>query len=283
MIKIFKEAFKISYNNIIIATPLLIFLLIINLYLVISKNAVSALPSTILFFTTLFLMISAFLAGWFYMVKTAVDNHVYAPEKEKIYGSFDLIKEFPVGISEHIKSFLGFTVLYLIIADLGFIAVYHTGLKLIGGIGISFAQFVSATEAPVAMQALLQSFTKAQLLKINYWYLLVMSSIQLFTLLTLFWPIELMYSTKNPFVAFFKSISRILKNPEVILLFIGINIINLILTLLNYAAIFNPITYFIVTMIYFYFIVYVFVLLFLYYDQKIKGNSNSGTDSDRQE
>lgn len=262
MLKIFKEAFKISYNNIIIATPLLLFLLILNVYLIIAKNAVKALPSTMLFFATLFLMVSAFLAGWLYMIKIAVDNHVNNPEREKKYGSFELIKEFPVGIAEYIKSYLGFSILYLLIADI---------------------TFVSATEAPVAMQALLQSLTKVQLLKINYWYLLVMSSIQLFTLLTMFWPIELMNSTKNPLVALFKSITIIFKKPQVILLFIGINILNLFLTLLNYLAIFNPITYFIVTLIFFYFIVYIFVLLFLYYDKKIKSNRNSITDSNGQE
>lgn len=283
MLKIFKEAFKISYNNIIIATPLLLFLLILNVYLIIAKNAVKALPSTMLFFATLFLMVSAFLAGWLYMIKIAVDNHVNNPEREKKYGSFELIKEFPVGIAEYIKSYLGFSILYLLIADITFVSVYHIGVKVIGSVGISLSEFVSATEAPVAMQALLQSLTKVQLLKINYWYLLVMSSIQLFTLLTMFWPIELMNSTKNPLVALFKSITIIFKKPQVILLFIGINILNLFLTLLNYLAIFNPITYFIVTLIFFYFIVYIFVLLFLYYDKKIKSNRNSITDSNGQE
>ena len=44
MIKIFKDSLKISYSNIIMATPLLVFLLLLNVYLVIAKNAVKALP-----------------------------------------------------------------------------------------------------------------------------------------------------------------------------------------------------------------------------------------------
>ena len=283
MFKLFKEAFKISYNNIIIATPLLLFLLILNIYLMIAKNAVKALPSTILFFATLFLMVSAFLAGWLYMVRVAVNNHINNPESEKKYGSFELMKEFPVGIADYIKPFMGFSILYLILADITFISVYHIGMKFIGGVGIPIAQFVSATEAPVAMQSLIQSLTKVQLLKINYWYLLVMCSFQLFMLLTMFWPIEIMCSVKNPIIAFFKSITRVFTKPQVILLFIGINILNLFLSLMNYVAIFNPITYFIVTMIFFYFIIYVFVLLFLYYDEKIKGNSDSISDSNGKE
>ena len=283
MIKIFKDAFKISYNNIIIATPLLLFLLILNIYLVIAKSAVKALPSTILFFTTLFLMVSAFLAGWLYMIKVAVDNYTENPDRAKSFESFGLLKEFPVGIAYYIKSYLGFSILYLLLADVTFISVYNIGLKLIGNFGISLSQFISATEAPVAMQALIQSLTKAQLLKINYWYLLTMSSIQLFILFTMFWPIEIMNKTKNSLLALFKSIAIVFKKPQVILLFIGINILNLCLTLLNYIAIFNPITYFIVTIIFFYFIVYIFVLLFLYYEKKLKGNSDSISDSNWQE
>ncbi|MBR2525301.1 hypothetical protein IKE67_02425 [bacterium] len=283
MIKIFKDAFKVSYYNIIIATPLLLFLLIFNIYLVIAKNAVKALPSTILFFVTLFLMVSAFLAGWLNMIKVAVDNHVNNPDYEKHYGSFELLKEFPVGIAEFIRACLGFSILYLLFADIAFISIYHLGMKLIGGVGISFAKFIAATEAPVAMQALIESLTKAQLLKINYWYLLTICSVQIFALFTMFWPIELINSTKNPIKALFKSVKIIFVKPQVILLFIGINILNLVLALLNYVAMFNPIAYFIVTLIFFYFIVYVFILLFLYYEKKIKGNSNSITDSNGQE
>ncbi len=281
MIKIFKDALKISYVNIIVATPLLLFLLILNIYLIVAKNAVRALPSTILFFVTLFLMVSAFLAGWFYMIKVSVDN--YRNNVEKDINSFTLLREFPSGIAEYIKPFLGFSLLYVLFADISFITVYYVGLKLIGSVGISFTQFVAATEAPVAMQALLESLTKAQLLKINYWYLLVVCSVQIFSLLTMFWPIELMYSTRNPIIAFLKSILRIFTNPQVILLFIGINIINFVLMLFNYIAMFNPITYFIMTVVFFSFIVYVFVLLFLYYEEKIKSDSNSSTDSNGKE
>ena len=285
MIKIFKDAFKVSYNNIIIATPLLLFMLILNVYLIVSKDAVKALPSAILFFLTLFLMVSAFLAGWFYMVKVAVEHYknsgIDAVKDSET--SFSLMREFPVGIAEHIKSFLGFTVLYFIVADFEFFSLYYIGLKLIGGIGISLSQFVSATEAPVAMQAFIQSLTKAQLLKINYWYLLIVCSAQIFALLTMFWPIELMYFTKNPVLAFFKSVSRIFTHPKSILLFIFINLLNCVLMLFNYVAMFNPIAYFVMTLVFFYFIVYVFVLLFLYYEEKIKSNSDSSADGDGQE
>ncbi len=282
MFQIFKNAFKISYNNLIITTPLLLFLLILNVYLIIAKNAVKVLPSTILFFLTLLLMTSAFLAGWLYMIKIAVDNHINNNNKQD-NNTYNLIKEFPVGIAEYIKPFLGFTLLYILFADLAFVTTYHIGLKFIGGIGVTAAQFISATEAPVAMQSFIESLTKTQLIKINYWYLLMLCSLQLFSLLTLFWPVELMYSTKNPILAFFKSVKIVFTKPQVILLFIGINIINFILMIFNYITMFNPITYFIMTVVFFSFIVYIFVLLFLYYEEKIQSNSDSSTNSNWEE
>lgn len=283
MIKVFKNAFKISFDNIILATPLLLFLFLLNVYLIIAKNAVKAIPSAVLFFLTLFLMFSAFLAGWFYMVKIAVTNFKEGKKASENEESLSLIREFPVGIAEYIKPYMGFSVLYLIFANFLFVSVYLFGMHFIGNVGISPNQFMSATEAPVAMQALIKSMTKMQLMKINYWYLLIMFSIQIFSLLTMFWPVEIIYSTKNPIIAFFKSISRIFTNPQSILLFIGINLLNFILVLFNYFSMFNPLTYLIMTLVFFYFIVYIFVLLFLYYEEKIKGNSNSRADSDGQE
>lgn len=282
MIKLFKDALKISYNNIIIATPLLLFLLILNVYLVIAKNAVKTLPSTILFFLTLFLMISAFFAGWFYMIKVAVYNYKNETS-EKTKDSYSLLNEFPAGIADYIKPFCGFVLLYVIFSDIAFFSVYQAGIKLIGGVGISLSQFYAATEAPIAMQTLLESLTRAQLMKINYWYLLTLVAVLIFSVVTLFWPIEIFYSTKNPIIAFFKSVSRIFTHPQIILLFLYIVILNFILLIFNYISMFNPITYFIMTLIFFAFIVYVFVLLFLYYDEKIKSNSNSSADSNGKE
>lgn len=282
MIKVFKNAFKITFNNIILATPLLVFLFMLNIYLIVAKNAVSALPSAVLFYLTLFLMFSAFLAGWLYMVKISVDNFKKGKSQEDINEPFKLLKEFPVGIAEYIKPYMGFSFLYLLFANIFVVTVYLIGNHFIGNVGITMKEFASATEAPVAMQALLDSMTNAQLLKVNYWYLLVMISVQIFSLGTMFWVVEIMYSTKNPLIAFFKSISRVFVKPQSILLFIGINVLNFVLVLLNYVSMFNPITYLFMTLVFFSFIVYVFVLLFLYYDEKIKGNSNSITNSDGQ-
>ena len=282
MIKVFKDAFKVSSENIVLATPLLVFLLLINIYLIVAKDAVKVLPSALLFFLTLLLMISAFMSGWFYMIKTAIynfKNKVLHRENE----TFKLINEFPVGIADYMGPYIGLSIAFLIFGDIVLVSVYYIGLNLIGSIGVTSSQFISATEAPVAMQALIDSMTKTQVLKLNYWYFLIMFSLQIFSLFTMFWPVELLYSTKNPIKALFYSVERIFQRPQSILLFIVISVLNVIMMILNYISMFNPISYFVMTLIYFYFIVYIFVLLFLYYEEKIKGNSNSIADSNGQE
>ena len=282
MIKVFTDAFKVSSENIVLATPLLVFLLLINIYLIVAKDAVKVLPSALLFFLTLLLMISAFMSGWFYMIKTAIynfKNKVLHRENE----TFKLINEFPVGIADYMGPYIGLSIAFLIFGDIVLVSVYYIGLNLIGSIGVTSSQFISATEAPVAMQALIDSMTKTQVLKLNYWYFLIMFSLQIFSLFTMFWPVELLYSTKNPIKALFYSVKRIFQRPQSILLFIVISVLNVIMMILNYISMFNPISYFVMTLIYFYFIVYIFVLLFLYYEEKIKGNSNSIADSNGQE
>ncbi len=278
MKKIFKNAFRIVCSNLALATPLLVFLLLLNVYLIISKDAVRAIPSAVLFYLTLFLMISAFMAGWFNMIKVAVVN--FKKNEQKVINEpFYLMKEFPAGIADYILSYMGLTLLFLLFADILIMSIYHLGMYFIGDIGVSIREFLSATASPIEIQSLIESLSKEQLLKINYWYFYIMFSVQLFMLLIMFWGIELMHSTKDALMAFFYSIGRLFSRPQSILLFICISVLNYIVMIFNYISMFNPFTYFVMTVIYFYFVVYIFVLLFLYYEEKIKSNSDSGTNS----
>ena len=74
MIKLFKDSFGITYYNIILATPLVLFMVIVSMYLGFSKNTVDTLPEMLLSMFTLWVMFGAFLAAWFFMVKRAVEN-----------------------------------------------------------------------------------------------------------------------------------------------------------------------------------------------------------------
>lgn len=290
MIKYFKNAFKITNDNIILATPLILFLFIFSIYLNAAQNAPENLPSFILLATTTLFMLGAFFAGWFYMVKKAVElgGKEFIIDDDKAKAAFGLLKEIPVGVGEYFFSFLAALILYSVLfVIIGFLA-YEIGIHFIGKVGIHIAQIKAAMSSTVALKALISSLTPQQVAKVNLWNLLFLCTMTVFSFLTLFWAAQIVSPTKNPFVAYIKSVSFTFRNfLEALILFVYISFINFAVSLINAIAMVNPITYFISMLIYFYFIVYVIVLIFLYHDRKNQPKaqdiSDSGADSNGQE
>lgn len=290
MIKYFTKAFKITNENIILTTPLVLFLFLLSIYLGVARNAPENLPSVILLLITSLFMLSAFFAGWFFMVKRSIDldRQEFIIDEDKAKASFNLIKELPVGIGEYFFSFIGGLILYTGLALLLFFIAYEIGLHFIGKVGVGLLQLKMALSSPVAMKTLVSSLSTEQLAKLNSWNFLLLSVMAVFSFITLFWAAQVVIKTKNPLIAFFKALSFTFKNfLSSIILFTYISIINFIISFINAIATLNPIVYFISMLIYFYFVVYVVVLIFLYYDsetrEKTQNNCNSGSDSNGQE
>lgn len=290
MIKYFMKAFRISNESIILATPLVLFLFLLSIYLGIAKNAPVNFPSLILLIITLLLMVSAFFAGWFYMVKRAVDldKMTFIIDEDKAKASLGLLKELTAGIGEYFLSFLGASIFYFILVVLLGVSIYKFGMHTIGDVGIKLETLKLALNSTEAMKSLISSLSVEQLTKLNAWNLLIFGAMALFSFMTMFWAPQVIVKTKNPVIAFFKSIAFTFKHflPSVII-FVYISFINFVVSLINAVAVVHPLVYFLSMLVYFYFIVYVVVLIFLYYDSqnryKIEDNSNSGTDSIRKE
>lgn len=290
MIRYFKTAFKITNDNIILATPMILFLFVFSIYINAAQNAPENIPSFILLGTTTLFMLAAFFAGWFYMVKKAVelDSKEFIIDEDRAKASFGLLKELPVGVGEYFFSFLGALILYSAIFALISIAAYEIGIHLIGKVGISLTALKAALSSTVALKSLVATLTPEQIAKINAWNLLFLITMTIFSFITLFWAAQITSNTKNPVVAYAKSISFTFKNfLESLIVFVYISFINFAVSLINAFAMANPITYFVSMLIYFYFIVYVVVLIFLYHDRKNQPKaqdfSNSGSDSNGQE
>ena len=108
MIKYFVDAFKVTNNNIILATPLILFMLLTTLYNGVFGSANSNQIVAFLGLITYFLMWSAFLAGWLYIVRQAVlYNFENLSREEKTRKSFGLMNLMLKGIGEYFLSFLG--------------------------------------------------------------------------------------------------------------------------------------------------------------------------------
>lgn len=269
MIKYFQKAFKITNDNIILTTPMVLFLFLLSIYLGIAHNLPPNLFSAILLLVTIICMIGAFCAGWFFMIKKAIDleKKEFIMEEDKAKESFALIKEIPIGIGEYFLNFIGGLILYSAMFGLLIVLGYLIGNHLIGNIGLNIVDLKNAMDSPVAMKSLISSLSNSQLMKLNLWNLLFIILMALFSFVTMFWSAEIIYKTKNPLLALFRSIRFIFNNfLGTLIMFIYISFINFIVSLFNAFSVIHPILYFVSMLVYFYFIVYIVVLVFSYYD-----------------
>lgn len=289
MIRYFKQAFKITNDNIILTTPLVLFLLLTSIYFDFAQGAPKTIPSAMLLLITTLFMFSAFFSGWFFMTKKAVklNEKEFMTDEDKAKASFNLIKEFPVGIGEYFFSFVGGLILYSAM----FIAIsylaYHIGAHFIGKPELNIAEIKTLLNATALTKT---TMSAKQLTNILMWTSLLFIVTMFYSYITMFWAAQVVSGTKNPLIAFIKSLSFTFKNfLSTIILFVYINILSyLVSMLMNLMAMIPPkvyfislITYLAAMIIYFYFVVYSVVLIFLYYDKeanKAKNYSDCGSD-----
>lgn len=309
MIKYFSKAFRVTNDNIILATPLVLFLFILSIYLGVAKNAPATIPTYILLILTTFFMVSAFLAGWFFMVKRAIDLDKidFIIDEDKARASFGLMRELTLGVGEYFLSFAFGLILYIGLMVLVIFLAYQAGIHFIGKVDIDVLALKMAFSSQESLKSLVHSLTKEQLFRLNLWNLLIIGTTSFFSFITMFWPAHVIIKNKNSFIAFFQSFKFLIRNLlSSIILFVYISIVNFMVSLLNAISAVHPIVYFISMLAYFYFVVYVVVLVFLYYDSennpkfeyriddsfiaKADNSSNSSSnnsdyraDSDRQE
>lgn len=282
MLGYFSKAFKITNENIILTTPLVLFLFLLSIYLGLVQRVPASFASLILLLVTIWFMISAFFAGWFFMVKKAVDldKEEFTLEEDRAKSSFNLLKEIPVGVGEYFLSYIVALGLYALIFVLIIFAGYKAGLHFIGDVGLNPVQLKTLFSSPESMAAVIKSMSSAQLIKLRLWNLMFFTIAIGYSFLTMFWGVHIITRTKNALLAFVQSIGVIFKHfLQAVILFCYTSFINFLISLLNSLSSGNPLLYFFSMLIYFYFLVYVVVLVFLYYDREIKEKAQSHSDS----
>ena len=261
-----QKVLELTNKYIVLATPLIIYSLISSIYLIISAGGgriINYLFAIVLFL----LMTSAFAAGWFNMIKIAVLN----PEKED---ANSLIKEFTSGVGEYFLPSIGAILLILFLSIITIIFSYKLGMHYIGNINISAETLSDAMKNTTALKAFMLSLSEDQLIKINLWNILILTSLSFTCFLSLLYLPALFFKNKNPFIAFYISLKdlfskRIFKTFGIFLLIFTINFCISILS----AILGNQmIMHFILTLINFYFITAVGVGVFYYYYQNFVKN-----------
>ena len=288
MLKLFKNAFKLTNEGIILATPLILFIWIITIYLSFAKGVVDTLTEAISAIITLLCMVGAFCAGWFYMVKESIElsKKEFILDDDRSKELLNLIKKIPNGIGQYFLSFIGMSIIMLVLGAIFTVITYKIGMHFIGSIDFTTEQIRNAMSSPQDMKVFLDSLSLEQLYKLGNWNLLFMAASALMSFLLLLWVPEIIYQTNNPLLALFKSIKKLfIKFGKSLGLFIYLTLLNLVLSFVNTFSLLHPIIYMVMMIAYFYFLVYVIVLIFSYYDKEFnhqpekESNSDSRSDS----
>lgn len=258
MLNSLKKSFGLTNKYIILATPLILFSLISSLYILFSLGG--NLLSLIIAFSLFVLMLAAFLSGWFYMIKSCVQE----PENDDVNA---LIKEFPAGVGEYFLPILGLVFIIFLLSALMLLGSYIAGMKLIGNIGINSASMSAALQSTVALKSFLMSLSDEQLFRLNAWNLLLFLSMAIEYFLIMFYLPVLFFKSKNPLKALFINFKdlfsrKFFSNVGLYLLFL---VSYCMLSLLSTISSINPITHFIFTLVNFYYLVFIAVLLLTYY------------------
>lgn len=256
-----KKVFNLTNKYIITATPLILFSLITSIYMLSSAKGKGILGLLITVFL-LFLMCSAFTAGWGSMLKSASTDK--EPKEPNL-----IIKDFTSGVGEYFLSACGLIFIAFIInaAILGL--TYIVGLHFIGDLGISADSLSKAMTDTESVKTFLLSLSKEQIIKLNMWNLLILTVLSGTYFILMFYYPALFFETKNPLKALWVSLCKLFSKK----FFSNLGIYMLIFTANFFISIFsalfagNMIMNFIMTLINFYFISLVAIGIFYYYNE----------------
>lgn len=275
-----QKAFELTKDNIILAQPLIVFLILISLTLAglaQQKNHIAYF----IFLVSNILLTTAFFSGWFNMIKAAAENtkKTFENEQKKAEASMSLLGQFFPGVGEYfLPVSLTIVVFFAIYALLIFVS-FDVGTKFLPNPNLDFQKIIALnTAGPMEIQKYVYSLGFEQIKAINYWMLYFFTIASVFSFLTMFWFPAIFDKNKegkkdfvlySPFFAFNRNICFLFKNffPSLGLL-IFLFFMNFILSLLGIFFNLNVVLSIVGMILSFYFMTYAVVLIFLYYEEK---------------
>lgn len=271
MIKILKETFAILNKNL-----WLLFLFMTISYIglvyfsVLRASANTAVQITVGLVTLLFIVVAG-VAGFFHTMRTTVD----AEMSNEATPRFELIKNFPKGVSDYFLSSFGVIVIYLVITFIVFSGAMMIGKNLIGTFSFSPEDLAKAMSSVEALAEFQKNIPPEDFVKLSKWHLLYLLISSIVTYVMIYWLPETFYKTKNPFVSLFRAVKKVVLNPfKTLQLFVTIVLINIVTSLIMALIMPIPILMFLVYFVYFYGFLYILLLTFNFY-------RNNFVDSDK--
>ncbi len=284
MFEIIKNSLVIVKNNPFLTLGFILYLIVLSL--VAPRIWASQSSFIILLFLFAILLVSAgFLSGWFGMIKTAIENSykTYANEEERIAEAQASKNKFFESVSSFIVPVGTMLVLCDVLLELLLRFGKQIATKFIGSVG--FLKEAFNITQPEQMAEYLKNLGPEKEMILGGWGLFFVTAFAFFIFLTIFWAPAIYWGkngSKNPFLAFWYSITAVFRKPLGV---IGLNLLiaALLVFLAQIGVLFslNPITSFIYMILTIYTFVFVVVLVFNYYEQRLKPRETKIDSSDR--
>ena len=277
MRELFKDAIKITNYNIILTIPLIIFIKLLDLYSLYSRNNVDSTLKFLIASITVLFMFGVFCSGWFLMIKGAISlsKKVFVLDDDRAKAALNLFKVFPEGVGKYFLSFVGVYFIFLLIQTIATPLVYILGVNIIGSLDAESMQHLqkltmdSTMSSGDGMAAFIDALSIDQIVFFGKWSLLCTAVTSVIMYLLMLWIPEIIYFTINPLVALWRSLVKLFKDFfTTVRLFLILWFTGFILLFINTFAVINPFAYILMSIVLFYFSVYFVVLIFLYFDRK---------------
>lgn len=239
MLKFLNENFKFTNDCIILATPMVLFFIFLQLYIQIFESHLSSSLSYITFFITLWIAISGCFAGWFYMVKKTLQfsKKTFLFDTDRLTALTKLFLCLFKGIGRFFLPFLSVIAIcfiFKLIKLLILIIVYNSALN-------KHYDLIAIISAVIVFLFF-------------YWII--------------FWIPEIVYTYSNPFKALLNSIKKsYISFKSTSLIYILLCVSGLIIHFSIINSMEFPWLYFLLLLLSYYFILYSVLLIFRHYER----------------
>ena len=269
MFKIFLESFKRTNTSIILAIPLVIFILLAEIYYSSIKDLISDIPQMLLAIATIIFVLSAFMSSWFYMAKKTLkySNKIFVFETDRGNAFKEILSSFHKGFGKLFLTFMGF-----ILINIGIYYILHMliSFTIIKNVGIiSFEGFnLQLLLNPLELHDKIINLSSGGELALSYWLCCMGICSSIISFITMLWIPEIVYSKNNVIASLFNSIKKIIISfPKSIMLYLYIQLLLLICAIISVICMNNIYLYFLAILFYYYLFIYIVVLLYTYYEQ----------------
>ncbi|MBO5948334.1 hypothetical protein J6Q66_05815 [bacterium] len=277
MIKIFKNSFLITKNNLILIQPLILFLLITSFSVLPLQKLQQNAYGFYLVLLNILLLCSAFVAGWFGMIKKAVLNYRYKEMGVEYETNKDisLLKSFFPSVGQYFFPTCALGLLLSLITFVFIQVMAKVGLFLFSDISLLVKTLEISAKSVGEQVTFLNSLTTEQVMLLNKWLVFFMVTHFLFYLFLVFSPTIMFFKSKNPFIVLGQSISCVFKRPIVVIsICIYLSFLGFIISginALNLNLVFSLIRLFITLIS----IIYFVVVVFLSYEELFDSNNRT--------